>query len=60
MAVDFGLPILGTALGIPGPVSAFAIDKIKGALNLPKSATAGDVSTAIAAAASWTASALCG
>jgi len=48
-AVDFGLPILGTALGIPGPVSAFAITAIKGALNLPKSATPEDVNTAIAA-----------
>ncbi|WP_445486922.1 hypothetical protein [Rhodopseudomonas sp. RCAM05734] len=49
MAVDFGLPVLGTALGIPGPVSAFAVNAIKNALNLPKSASADDVSTAIAA-----------
>jgi hypothetical protein len=49
VAVDFGLPILGTALGIPGPVSAFAISKIKRVLGLAPSASAEDVSTAIAA-----------
>jgi hypothetical protein len=48
-AIDFGLPILGTALGIPGPVSSFAVSAIKKALNLPASATAEDVSTAVAA-----------
>ncbi|WP_441229391.1 hypothetical protein AB7828_03405 [Tardiphaga sp. 215_C5_N2_1] len=48
-AVDFGLPILGTALGIPGPVSAYAICAIKKALNLPGAATPEDVKTAIAA-----------
>lgn len=46
-AVDFGLPILGTALGIPGPVSAFAIGAIKKALNLPSNATAEEVNTAV-------------
>lgn len=44
-----GLPILGTALGIPGPVSAFAISAIKKALGLPGNATAEQVNTAVAA-----------
>jgi hypothetical protein len=48
-AIDFGLPVLGTALGIPGPVSSFAVSAIKKALNLPSSATPEDVSTAVAA-----------
>lgn len=48
-ALDFGLPILGTALGVPGPVSEFAASKIKQVLGLKPSATADDVSTAIAA-----------
>lgn len=48
-ALDFGLPILGTALGIPGPVSSFAVSAIKKALGLPSSATAEDVNTAVAA-----------
>lgn len=48
-AVDMGLPILGTALGIPGPVSAFAISAIKKALGLSGSASAEDVNTAVAA-----------
>jgi hypothetical protein len=48
-AVDFGLPILGTALGVPGPVSAFAISAIKKALGLAPSATPEDVNTAVAA-----------
>lgn len=49
VAVDFGLPILGTALGIPGPVSAFAISKIKSVLGLAPSASPEEVSNAIAA-----------
>jgi hypothetical protein len=48
-ALDLGLPILGTALGVPGPVSSFAISAIKKALNLPASATPEDVNTAVAA-----------
>ncbi|WP_420131929.1 hypothetical protein [Rhodopseudomonas sp.] len=48
-AIDFGLPILGTALGIPGPVSDFAISKIKSALGLKSGATPEDVSNAVAA-----------
>jgi hypothetical protein len=48
-ALDFGLPVLGTALGVPGPVSQFAIDAIKRALGLSKSASPEDVNNAVAA-----------
>lgn len=49
VAVDMGLPVLGTALGIPGPVSAFAISAIKKGLGLKSSATAEEVNTAVVA-----------
>ncbi|WP_024337974.1 hypothetical protein [Bradyrhizobium japonicum] len=48
-AIDFGLPILGTALGVPGPVSSFAVSAIKKALGLPSSATPEEVNTAVVA-----------
>lgn len=48
-AIDFGFPILGTALGVPGPVSEFAASSIKRALGLSAKASPEDVSNAIAA-----------
>ncbi len=49
IAVDWGLPALSTALGVPGPVSAYAISAIKRALGLAPSATPEDVNNAVAA-----------
>lgn len=43
MALDWGLPALATAFGVPGPVSAFAISKLKQVLGLKPSATDDDV-----------------
>lgn len=39
MALDFGAPALGAALGVPGPVSTFAVSALKRALGLADSAT---------------------
>lgn len=47
MALDWGLPALATAFGVPGPVSAFAISKLKQVLGLKPSATDADVRSTI-------------
>lgn len=43
MAIDFGLPALGMAFGIPGGVSSFAASALKKALGMKPSATEGEV-----------------
>lgn len=45
---ELGLPMLGTALGIPGPVSAFAVKLVKKALGLPADASEDDINSTIA------------
>jgi hypothetical protein len=47
MAIDWGLPALATAFGVPGPVSAFAINQLKKVLGLKPNATEADVRGAI-------------
>jgi hypothetical protein len=39
MALDMGVPALGMAFGIPGPVSAFAVSALKKALGMKASAS---------------------
>jgi hypothetical protein len=46
MAIDFGAPALATAFGIPGPVSSFAIQKLKQALGLAADATPAETQAA--------------
>ena len=43
MALDFGVPALGMAFGIPGGVSSFAVGALKKALGMAQSATEDDV-----------------
>lgn len=45
---ELGLPMLGAALGIPGPVSAFAVKLVKKALGLPADASEDDINSTIA------------
>jgi hypothetical protein len=47
MAIDWGLPALATAFGVPGPVLAFAISKLKQVVGLKPSASEADVRGAI-------------
>lgn len=47
MALDWGLPALATAFGVPGPVSAFAISKLKQVLGLKPSVSEDDVRNTI-------------
>lgn len=43
MALDFGVPALGMAFGIPGGVSSFAVSALKKALGMAQSASEEDV-----------------
>jgi hypothetical protein len=43
MALDFGVPALGMAFGIPGGVSSFAVSALKKALGMAQSASEDDV-----------------
>ncbi len=43
MALDFGVPALGMAFGIPGGVSSFAVGALKKALGMSQSASEADV-----------------
>lgn len=47
MAIDFGVPALGIAFGIPGGVSSFAAGALKKALGMSQSASADDVKSKI-------------
>lgn len=46
LALDYGVPALGMAFGIPGPVSSFAVNSLKKALGLPATATAEETQAA--------------
>jgi hypothetical protein len=43
MALDMGVPALGMAFGIPGPVSSFAVGALKKALGMKPSASEAEV-----------------
>lgn len=47
MALDFGVPALGMAFGIPGGVSSFAVSALKKALGMSQSASADDVKSKV-------------
>lgn len=49
MALDYGAPALGAALGVPGPVSSFAVGALKRALGLSSSATPAETQEAATA-----------
>ena len=47
MALDFGVPALGMAFGIPGGVSSFAVNALKKALGMKASATEEEVKATV-------------